>query len=527
MVNKKRAIAYVRVSTTDQKDRGYSLPDQRDKITRFCENADIEIIQFFEEDYSAKTFDRPEFNKLKAFAKRHKKEIDHLLFIKWDRFSRDVFGAYAMLSEFEKLGIECQAIEQWLDYKIPENNLMLSLYIAQPMVDNHRRSLNTKNGMRRAQKSGRYMATAPIGYKNSRDEQSKSMIILDSTIVHPSGKSKSELLRELFYDFATGNYQQEEIRIKYWRKGLRIPRSRIRPTLENPVYMGKVKIKAYEDEPEQIVHGLHDPLISEKLFNKVDDVLNKPKEDKSKYSKRSSDFPLRGEISCRSCNKPLTGSFSKGKSGNRYGYYHCIHPCKSRVRNNKVDEWVESTLNKIKPSKEVVALYQEVLKKELRLKNGDIEKELKNIESQISTLKTKLKSIDEKFIDDLIDAETYKTWKTNFGKELADFEQRKEQIQMGFNQTLKDLQKAAQLITELPKLYKQAEPKDKKTIVSSIFSENLSVEKNDIQTPQFNQVIELICTPALNKRGFKNKKGNAQHEHSRWVTSERFKLPTS
>ncbi|MFY0674274.1 MAG: recombinase family protein [Bacteroidia bacterium] len=403
---------------------------------------------------------------------------------------------------------------------------MLSLYIAQPMVDNHRRSLNTKNGMRRAQKSGRYMATAPIGYKNSRDEQGKSMIILDSAIVQPSGKSKSELLRELFYDFATGTYQQEEVRFKYWQKGLRIPRSRIRPILENPVYTGKVKIKAYEDEPEQIVHGLHDPLVSEEIFNRVDRVLNKPKEDKSKYSKRSSDFPLRGEVTCRSCNKPLTGSFSKSKTGKKYGYYHCNHPCKSRVGNKKVDEWVESTLNKIKPSKEVVALYQEVLKKELRLKNGDIEKELKNIESQISTLQIKKKSVEEKFIDDLIDADTYKIWKTNIGKELDDFELRKEQIQKGFNQTLKDLQKAAQLITELSKLYKQAEPKDKKTIVSSIFSENLSVEKNEIQTPRFNQVVELICAPTLNKRGFKNKKGNALHEHSRWVTPTGFKPVT-
>lgn len=528
MINANRkALAYIRVSTTDQKDKGYSLPDQRDKITRYCESKGIEIQEFYEEDYSAKTFNRPKFNSLLAYAKKHKKDIDYLIFVKWDRFSRDISGAYQMLDTFQTLNIECQAIEQWLDYKIPENKLMLSIYIAQPMVDNDRRSLNTKNGMRRAQLSGRYMATAPVGYKNARDEHGKSIIIADSTVLQPSGRTKSELLNALFVDFSSGNYQQEEVRMKYWKLGLRITKSRIKPTLLNPTYIGKLKVKATDDEPEQIVQGLHDPLVADDTFFKVQSILNNSKKDKSKYSKRNNDFPLRGELTCKKCNKPLTGSFSKGRSGKKFGYYHCIHPCKSRVANNKMDEWVEKTLRKIRPNAAVNELYEEVLKKELRLKNGDIEKELLNIHTQLDTTQAKLESLEEKFIDNQIDAETYKKWKSKFTTELSGYAERSKQLNLGFKETIERLKEATKIISQLPSLYKSASPVDKKTIVGSIFSEKLSIDKNEIQTAHFNQVVELICAPSLNKGGFKNKNGNARDEHSRRVTSERFKLPTS
>ena len=96
----KKAILYRRVSTTEQKKTGNSLSSQKDKLRVFCFNKEIKIIKEFEEDYSAKDFNRPEWKKLYDFAKKNKSEIDFLLVYDWDRFSRNVYEALGVINDF-------------------------------------------------------------------------------------------------------------------------------------------------------------------------------------------------------------------------------------------------------------------------------------------------------------------------------------------------------------------------------------------------------------------------------------------
>ena len=56
----KRAILYRRVSTTDQKEFGNSLNAQQGSLRDFCEKNSMNIVKEFQEDYSAKNFNRPE-----------------------------------------------------------------------------------------------------------------------------------------------------------------------------------------------------------------------------------------------------------------------------------------------------------------------------------------------------------------------------------------------------------------------------------------------------------------------------------
>ena len=86
----KKAILYVRVSTDEQADKGYSLRDQEERLKQYCNQKQIEVVALFREDYSAKNFNRPEYKRLMQYAREHKNNIDMLLFMKWDRFSRNV-----------------------------------------------------------------------------------------------------------------------------------------------------------------------------------------------------------------------------------------------------------------------------------------------------------------------------------------------------------------------------------------------------------------------------------------------------
>jgi DNA invertase Pin-like site-specific DNA recombinase len=236
----RNAIIYTRVSTDEQEEKGYSLRDQKARLEKYCSEKGFEVIKHYEDGHSAKTFERPEFIKLLAFVKSNKGFIQKLFVVKWDRFSRDMAGALAMINTLKKYGVEVEAIEQPLDDDIPENLLMKAIYLATPQVENARRSLNTKNGMRKALKEGRWMATAPFGYKNSRDNNNKPVINIK--------EEKAALVREAFELYATGVYEKEELRKKLKPKGMSLSKNSFSEMLRNPVYCGKIRVPEYKDE---------------------------------------------------------------------------------------------------------------------------------------------------------------------------------------------------------------------------------------------------------------------------------------
>lgn len=84
-------------------------------LTKFSELKEFEVVSVFREDHSAKNFERPEYKKLFKFCKTHKKEVDHVLITKWDRFSRNQRDALQEIKSFSDFGIEVNAAEQWID----------------------------------------------------------------------------------------------------------------------------------------------------------------------------------------------------------------------------------------------------------------------------------------------------------------------------------------------------------------------------------------------------------------------------
>jgi DNA invertase Pin-like site-specific DNA recombinase len=175
-MKEKKAFLYIRVSTDEQADKGYSLRHQEERLRSYCQFQNIEVVGLYNDDHSAKTFKRPAFQQLLTFLKKNKKAADLLLFTKWDRFSRNAADAYGMINTLNNYIIEPQAIEQPLDLTIPENKIMLAFYLAAPEVENDRRALNVVVGMRRAKKEGRWMGTAPKGYKNVRIDDKPTIV---------------------------------------------------------------------------------------------------------------------------------------------------------------------------------------------------------------------------------------------------------------------------------------------------------------------------------------------------------------
>ena len=124
----KSAYLYVRVSTDEQKRKGYSIVEQKDRLVKHCGLYNTKIKGIFREDFSAKDFNRPEWKKLvKAIRKNKRRPLENILFIKWDHFSRNVEYTYQMIRTLKELNVQTMAIDQPIDFDIPESILMLAV----------------------------------------------------------------------------------------------------------------------------------------------------------------------------------------------------------------------------------------------------------------------------------------------------------------------------------------------------------------------------------------------------------------
>ncbi|MBI1184312.1 hypothetical protein GC194_08575 [bacterium] len=105
--------------------------------------------------------------------------------------------------------------------------------------------------------------------------------------------------------------------------GLKMGTSHIDRVLRSPVYIGKIFVPAWKDEPEQIVNGVHKGIVPEHIFYKVQLKLNGKKANSGHNKASDQHLPLRGSICCLECGLPMTGSGSRGKVGTVHYYYHC------------------------------------------------------------------------------------------------------------------------------------------------------------------------------------------------------------
>ena len=401
----KKAILYIRVSTDEQAERGYSLKDQEARLRKYCEINSIEIVASFFEDFSAKTFNRPEFKKMLEKHKRNKERVNYLLFIRWDRFSRNTTEAYAMISTFKKIGIEPQAVEQPLDLSIPENKMMLAFYLAIPEVENDRRSLNVTQGMRRAKKEGRWMSTAPIGYNNvTRPDGSKRIV--------PS--EDAPLVKWAFEQYSKGRFHVDELRQLSNKKGLKCSKSMFYILLRNPAYYGKIFIPEYNGERALLVKGIHEPLIPVALFEKVQLMLSGKKIVKTSYETQHSEFPLRGFLVCSRCGKKLTGSASVGRSGIKYYYYHCQMGCKERIKADTVNFAFSDCLKEIKFSDYVVQQFRIIYRQVHNLKVYGKTQDVSVLQSRIHKDKDRLAEAQRLMLDRQISVADYQEIRSNY-----------------------------------------------------------------------------------------------------------------
>jgi site-specific DNA recombinase len=520
----KKACLYIRVSTDEQADKGFSQRDQAERLQSHCLRNNILATRIIFEDYSAKTFNRPEWSKLLAEMRKSKgKDFDYIMFTKWDRFSRNTTDAYQMIRTLSvDYQIEPIAIEQPLDLTIPESKTILAVYLSMPEVENDRRALNVIYGIRRAKKEGRWMAMAPVGYKNKSTETGRKYIAIE--------EPQASHMRWAFEQIAEGSLATEHVWMKARERGLKCSRANFWALITNPVYIGKVPIPAFKEEEAYLADGQHTPLISEVLFYKVQDVLEIRKrkfEKKGTKAVSPRSLALRGFLICPKCGHIMTGSASRGKQRVYYYYYHCKSSCGVRFQADLVNTLFERNLKQFVPKPGMAELFKAIIC-DSYIENGGISLTDQNRKlDQIADQNSRKARALELLINKSISADEYQQIKKECENAIVRCEAELKELSQTVDQEL-DIEGLADLavnnLKKLPEFYIAADSDIKRAIVGSIYNEKWVFDGETHRTPEINETAKLIYHINRNLRHKKTGAKSLSDFHSGEVSPTRFEL---
>jgi site-specific DNA recombinase len=479
----KNVVIYSRVSTDEQKEFGFSLQDQERRLVAECERKGYKVLKHYQEHYSAKDFNRPQFKQFLNDV--HTKQIrpSLLLCVRYDRFSRNTYESMRVEAELRKLGIEVETIENHVPLDTPESLLPNLIQKILPEIDNLRRAENTKRGMRQAARQGKFSGKAPKGYKN--DPINRGMLLVDP-VVAPKITAAFEM-------YAAGIYSVEQVRTKLKKQDVTLSKQGVIDLLRNTAYIAKNKLKAWKNEPEEIVNALHEPLIEEDVFFLCQDILNGKKKKLTRLNIRQENFPLRGFLTCKKCGRNITGSNSKSRNGERHGYYHCQQQCGERFRADTANTAFKELLRTFEISREAQELYIKILSDVFKTTEVERTKEKEHLEKQIADLDRRIQTTTDKYIDGILDTQTFQETKHRYEakkNELINVHVQIPNDSKAFNEYL---QFSFVFSGSLTQFYEHADFEGKQRIVGSIFKEKLVYEEKNYRTAGVNEALLLMC----------------------------------
>ena len=493
-------ILYCRVST-DEQSEGCSLEMQERYLRAYCSNHGYHIIgEPYREDYSAKHYDlrRPEFKKLYDYCRKHKNEVDKVLFLRWDRYARNVEFAFAYKRRlYDELGIEINAVESPIDFKGTEWSMLLAMYCGAAHTEDEKISRRTKDGVHGTLLKGKWPHQAPRGYKNMRRAKHDCWVEID--------EPKAELVRALFREVAKGIETPISIKRRIWPS---LPDTSFFVLLRNRFYVGDVYIPAYGNDPAQYVKGQHKPLIDREVFDTVQEILDGKRKKTPKMSKTANPaLYLRKFVVCPICGHVLTGAASRGNGGS-YNYYFCSHDHKHiNVRAEDTNKKFVSYVSGLKPNQTVLKLYNEVLM-DVR---GDCVKEnlkqVERIEKDLKVVEERIKKVNDLYFDGEI---TKAERQMNLSRYEDDADRMKMQIEsLKLNEDLniKDkLTYSINLIGNLGTFFQSAPFEVKVKLLGSIFPEKIVFDGKTYRTTSYNKMLDLIYQETKQLQGRKKTK---------------------
>jgi len=314
----RRAVLYARFSSEMQRD-GWSADAQLADLRRFCQAHDWQVVgEFLDEAKSAKTDQRPEFQRALGTIRRGEASI--MVVHKLDRFSRSMEDTFRLTNEFDRLGAGLVCTQQGIDTTNPISGkvvIAVLAALAEAYLDNL--SEETAKGKRARVEAGLSNGDLSYGYANPDEGTAQSGAGVTNTSIPVIVPERAAVVRLAFEWYATG--QQSHARIaqalnaaghrmisKLHPEGYPFTKDTVTALLDNRFYLGEVR---YGDA---WLPGKHEPIISQRLFDAVQAVHAR----KAGMGRRGSTsgqtrlYVAQGLVRCACCHQTLRANAPNG-----------------------------------------------------------------------------------------------------------------------------------------------------------------------------------------------------------------------
>lgn len=339
----KKAVIWTRVSSREQEE-GYSLDAQKDRSTTYCRAKGLEILAVFEIVESSTRGTREQFYEMINFVKRQKSCIA-LVCDKVDRLQRS-FREVPVLEELRKSRkIELHFVTegQMLNAKSNSSQIM-SYQCFVMMAESYTNNIsdNVCRSLEEMRKKGKWAHHAPVGYKNVRDANGNSDIVLD--------EDNHFIITRLFKEFSIGTYNLEQITRKAADFGLKMKTSKklhkqtIRGILSNRFYIGEMYSGG------QYYPHCYPRLTDSYTFERCQEIL----EGKANHKEQKHEYVFKGLVRCKNCGGVVSTDINvhsaKKKGGEKivYKYLFCPQCGGYRTREENGVEKVREALKTLK-----------------------------------------------------------------------------------------------------------------------------------------------------------------------------------
>lgn len=399
----KTAAAYIRVSTDNQTELS---PDSQIKVVQQYAKQHGYIIPkefiFRDDGISGRSADkRPQFNLMIATAKQKPSPFSAVLLWKFSRFARNQEESIFYKSMLRKNGVEVISIsEPMVDG--PFGTLIERIIEWSDEYYSIRLSGEVKRGMTEKVERGGAVSIPSFGY----NIENKKYVINPDT---------APFVKKIFADYLNGvtmlkiAQNLNALKIKTTRGNLWENRT-VEYILRNPVYIGKIRWnpkrrtqRNYDDPDIMIVDGQHEPIIDDKTFYRVQELLdiNRKKHLPHTHSKTvNEEYMLHGLVKCSNCGASLSMAV-KGTSLQCVNYIHGKCNKSHSISIKKLNEMVITSLDNM--------LRTGVFPLSVRNVNKTNSEETEiDINNLIAKEEQKLRRIKEAFEDGIYTLEEYK-----------------------------------------------------------------------------------------------------------------------
>ena len=496
----KKAVSYLRVSTRGQAERGggadegFSIPAQREANKRKASGMGAVVIkEFVDRGASAKSADREDLQNMLTYIKEN--DIDYVIVHKVDRLARNREDDIEIMRVLRERGVKLVSTSEAIDDS-PSGMLLHGIMSSIAEFYSQNLASEVIKGMSQKVKNGGTVSRAPLGYRNVRsiDEKSREerTIKLD--------EERAYLVKLAFELYASGEWTAQSLAKYLADRGLttrptpQIParpvdKSTINKMLNNPYYKGMVRFNGKYHQ------GKHDPLVSEEVWEKVQDIISS-----HVNGERTREHPhfLKSTVFCGNCGSRLIIQYARSGSGLHYPYFSCagrhrkINDCKQKsVLIEDVERSVERIYDNISLKPEVRKELEAWITSEIDKSAKDFEVERRELELEKDKLERRQKKLLETYYAEAIPLDLFKAEQDTLKAALGSIDNRISAHTTHYEGIKVKLGQALDLIEDCGTLYRIAPEHIRRAFNQALFSKVL-IGGNCEATPEYSAPYNLL-----------------------------------